>query len=68
MQNSAVREMEGIFSLLKFKCGLHVEQYIAGAVASRGYSTEVLAAISEAKSKAQMEGSIKALLQAVKQN
>ena len=67
MQYRLVREMAGIFILLKLKCGLQVEQYIAATVAAKGCPNGALVAIGEAKTKSEMEESIKALLQATKQ-
>jgi len=59
--------MVGILSLLKLKRGMKVETMIAAAVTSKGYPVSVLASVSAAKTKDEMEAAIKTLLQTVKQ-
>ena len=67
LQYRVVREMVGILSLLKLKRGMKVETMIAAAVTSKGYPVSVLASVSAAKTKDEMEAAIKTLLQTVKQ-
>ena len=67
MQFRVVRETAGILFLLKSKCGVQIEQIIARIVASKGaQSTNILAAINTATSKADIEKCIKSLLQSLK--
>lgn len=62
MQYRVVREFSSILSILKLNGAVHVEQCLAEIIVTKGYPTSDLDSISKAKSKAEIEAGVKALL------